>query len=120
MEIPLQIFFHGIPPSEAVEARIREKVQKLERFHSHIISCRVAVESEHHHQHKGHQYHVRIDIVTPQREIVVSREHHDKHAHEDVYVAVRDAFDAASRQLEDHVRIQRGEVKTHEQQDQGT
>lgn len=114
MQIPLQVTFRGIPPSEAVEARIREKASKLERFHSHIMSCRVAVEAEHQHHHQGNQYHIRIDITTPGKEIVVSREHHDNKAHEDVYVAIRDAFDAATRQLEDHARKQRGEVKTHQ------
>jgi len=44
---------------------------------------------------------------------VVSRDHHDKQAHEDVYVALRDAFAAASRQLEEYGRIQRGEIKNH-------
>lgn len=116
MEIPLQITFRGIPPSEAVEAKIREKAGKLERFHSNIMSCRVAVEAEHQHHHQGNQYHIRIDITTPGKEIIVSHEHHDKHAHEDVYVAIRDAFDAAIRQLEDHARRQRGEVKTHQQE----
>jgi len=113
MEIPLQITFRGIPKSEAVEARILEKVSKLERFDSHIMSCRVAVEAEHQSQHQGNQYHIRIDITTPNKELVVSREHHDKKAHEDIYVAIRDAFNAATRQLEDYVRIQRGDVKTH-------
>jgi ribosomal subunit interface protein len=113
MQIPLQVIFRGIPPSEAVETRIREKVSKLERFGSHIIGCRVAVEAEHHHHHQGNLYHVRIDITTPGKEIVISRQHHDKQAHEDAYVAIRDAFNAATRQLEDYVRIQRGEVKTH-------
>ena len=115
MQVPLQISFHGIPKSEAVEAKIREKVDKLEKFHSHIMSCRVAVEAEHHHHHQGNQYHVRIDITTPNKELVVSREHHENKAHEDVYVAIRDAFDVAKRQLEDYARIQRGDVKTHEQ-----
>lgn len=119
MEIPLQIVFRGIPPSEAVEARVRKKVDKLERLHSNITSCRVAVEAEHQHHHQGNQFHVRIDITTPNREIVVSREHHDKKAHEDVYVAIRDAFEAAKRQLEAHVRIQRGDVKTHDPRDTG-
>lgn len=112
MQIPLQVIFRGIPPSEAVEARIREKASKLERFSAHIMSCRVALEAEHHHHHQGNLYHVRIDITTPGKEIVISREHHDKQAHEDAYVAIRDAFNAATRQLEDYVRIQRGEVKT--------
>jgi len=118
MQIPLQITFLGIPPSEAVEARIREKASKLDKFHSHIMSCRVAVEAEHHHHHQGNLYHIRIDITTPHKELIISREHHDNKAHEDVYVAIRDAFDAATRQLEDYVRIQRGDVKTHRVQDE--
>ncbi|MGJ0427586.1 HPF/RaiA family ribosome-associated protein [Methylobacter sp.] len=120
MQIPLQITFRGIPHSEAVEARIREKVAKLDRFHSHIMSCRVAVESEHQHHHQGNQYHIRVDITTPRKELVISREHHDKQAHEDIYVAIRDAFRAAVRQLEDYARVQRGEVKTHDLQKTGT
>lgn len=116
MQIPLQITFRGIPHSEAVEAKIREKASKLDRFHSHIMSCRVAVEAEHHHHHQGNQYHIRIDITTPGKELVISREHHDKQAYEDIYVAIRDAFNVATRQLEDYARIQRGDIKTHELQ----
>jgi len=120
MEIPLQITFRGIPHSDAVEAKIREKVGKLDRFYSHIMSCRVAVEAEHQHHHQGNQYHIRIDITTPRKELVISREHHDKQAHEDIYVAIRDAFNAATRQLEDYSRVQRGDVKTHDLQSSGT
>lgn len=117
MQVPLEITFRGVPPSEAVEARVREKAAKLEQFYDRIISCKVAVEAEHHHQHQGNLYHIRIDIAVPSKHLVVSREHHDKQAHEDVYVALRDAFDAAKRQLEEYARIQRGVVKTHHRQD---
>jgi len=120
MQIPLQITFHGIPHSDAVEAKIREKASKLDRFHSHIMGCRVAVEAEHHRHHQGNQYHIRIDITTPRKELVISREHHDKKAYEDIYVAIRDAFNAATRQLEDYARIQQGKVKTHDLQSAGT
>ncbi len=120
MQIPLQITFRGIPHSDAVEARIREKVSKLDRFHSHIMGCRVAVEAEHHRHHQGNQYHIRIDLTTPRKELIISREHHDKQAYEDIYVAIRDAFDAATRQLEDYARIQRGKVKSHDLQSTGT
>jgi ribosomal subunit interface protein len=113
MQIPLEITFHGVPHSEAVEARIREKAEKLEQHCHNITSCRVAVEAEHHHQHHGNLYKVRLDIQVPNRHIVVSRDHHDKQEHQDVYVALRDAFAAASRQLEEYARIQRGEVKQH-------
>lgn len=120
MPIPLQITFRGIPHSDAVEAKIREKVSKLDRFHSHIMSCRVAVEAEHHRHHQGNQYHIRIDITTPRKELVISREHHDNKAYEDIYVAMRDAFNAATRQLEDYARVQRGKVKSHDLQSAGT
>ena len=78
------------------------------------MSCRVAVEAPHKHHHKGKLYHVRINITVPDKELVVSREPDQHHAHEDVYVAIRDAFDAMRRQLEDYARRRRGKVKRHE------
>lgn len=114
MQVPLEIAFRGVEHSDAVEAKIREKTAKLEQFCDNIVSCKVAVEADHHHQHQGNLYHIRIDLSVPNKHIVVSRDHHDKQAHEDVYVALRDAFDAAKRQLEEYVRIQRGEVKKHQ------
>ena len=111
MQVPLEITFRGIPHSDAVETRIREKAAKLEQYCDNIVSCRVAVEAEHHHQHQGNLYKVRIDLSVPNKHIVVSRDHHDKQSHEDLYVALRDAFAAATRQLEEYVRIQRGDIK---------
>lgn len=113
MQVPLEITFRGFAHSDAVETKIREKVSKLEQFCDHIISCKVAVEAEHRHQHQGNLYHVRVDLAVPNKHIIVSRDHHDKQAHEDLYVALRDAFDATKRQLEEYVRINRGEVKNH-------
>lgn len=113
MQVPLEITFRGIPHSDAVATKIREKAAKLEQFYDHIISCRVAVEAEHHHQHQGNLYKIRIDLSVPQKQIVVSRDHHDKQAHEDCYVALRDAFEAAKRQLEEYARMQRGGSKLH-------
>jgi cold shock CspA family protein len=73
------------------------------------------VEAPHHHQQKGGLYHVRIHITLPPRlEVVVDRESHQNHAHEDVHVAVRDAFKAARRQLKNHARKARGMIKHHE------
>jgi ribosomal subunit interface protein len=109
MQTPLQITVRNIEHSDALETRIRDKAQKLEEFCKHIMSCRVVVEAPHKHHHQGKQFNVRIDIDVPGNEIVVNRDHH-----EDVYVALRDAFNAAKRQLEDYVRKIRGDVKTHE------
>jgi ribosomal subunit interface protein len=112
MQIPLQISFRNMDPSPAVEARIRKKAEKLERFHDRIIGCTVVVEAPHRHHHKGKLYSVRVDISVPGKDVVVDRAKPTDHAHEDVYVAVRDAFNAATRRLEDQARKMRGSVKT--------
>lgn len=100
--------------SDAVEERIRERAERLERYFDRIVSCRVTVEAPHRHNHKGKLFQVKILIGVPGNDIVVDHAKPNSHAHEDVYVAVRDAFDAAGRQLEDHARKMRGDVKTHE------
>lgn len=114
MQIPLEITFHNMDHSDAVDANIREKAAKLERYFDRIIGCRVVVEAPHKHSRKGKMYEVRVDISVPGKEIVVNRNGPKNHAHEDVYVAIRDAFAAAGRQLEDHAQKIRGDVKTHQ------
>ncbi len=114
MQLPLEITFRNMEPSDAVEAKVRERAEKLDHFAKNIMGCRVIVEAPHKHQHKGGIYHIRIDLTVPGDELSVSREHGLDHAHEDVYVAIRDAFDAARRQLEDFERRRRGKTKTHE------
>ncbi|MDH5472390.1 MAG: HPF/RaiA family ribosome-associated protein [Gammaproteobacteria bacterium] len=114
MKQPLQINFRDIPPSEAVEAKIREKAAKLDEFYDHIMACTVMVASPHGHHHKGNLFHVSIDLTVPNGELVINRSPKDHHAHEDVYVAIRDAFNAARRKLQDYIRKQRGDVKHHE------
>lgn len=110
MQIPVEITLRDIPHSEAVETRIREKIEKLDRFHERVMSCRVTVESPQQKKHQGKLYSVHIDMKVPGGgELVVNRMQN-----EDIYVAIRDAFNAAGRQLEDHVRVQRGDVKTHD------
>ncbi len=108
MQIPLQITFRNFPRSEAVEARIRAKAEKLEEFDPHIMSCHVVVDELDRHRHQGKQFTVRLDIRVPGNEVVVDRDHH-----EDIYVALRDAFDAAGRKLEEVVRTRRRDVKAH-------
>lgn len=109
MQIPLQITIRDIDHSDELEKHIRDKAKKLDEFFDHIMSCRVVVEMPHKHQHQGKQFTVRIDIGVAGGEIVVNRDHA-----EDVYVALRDAFDIAIRQLEEYARKLRGAVKKHE------
>jgi ribosomal subunit interface protein len=114
VKLPLQIAFRGMDTSEAVEARIRERAEGLERYDDRIVACRVVVERAHGHHRHGNHYHVRVDLTVPDAELVAGREPDEHHRYEDVYVAIRDAFDAVRRQLEDHVRRRRGAVKLHE------
>ncbi len=107
MQLPVQVTFRNLPPSEAVEAAVRERAGRLDRFFDRIVACRVVVEAPHQHHRKGRLYHLRIDLTVPGEELVVSREPAEHHAYEDVYVAIRDAFDEARRQLEDYVRRHR-------------
>ena len=109
MQIPPQITIRDMEHSDALETHIRDKVNKLDEFFDRIMSCRVVVEMPHKHHHQGKQFNVRIDIGVPGSELVVNRDHA-----EDVYIALRDAFDAAKRQLEDYARKMRGDVKTHQ------
>lgn len=111
MRIPLQISFHEVDQTEALEAAIRDRASKLERFSDDIMSCRVAVEAPHRRQQRGTHYRVRIDLTVPGDELVVARDPSEHDAHEDVFVAIRDAFHAARRQLEDYERKRRGQVK---------
>ena len=106
--------------SPALEARIREKVEKLEQYHDRITSCRVVIEAPHRHSRKGKLYLVTVDVTIPGAELVVNTEKRNHHSHEDVYVALRDAFNAMTRQLEEHARETRGQVKTHESPPLGT
>lgn len=120
MQLPLQITFRNVPPSKAVEAKVRERAEKLERITDNIMACRVTVEAPHKHHYKGSTFQVRIDLTVPGNEIVVSRDPGLNHAHENVYVAVRDAFNAVRRQLEDYVRQRQGKVKHHQSSKQDT
>lgn len=126
-------------PSEVIEAHIREAAQKLDVFYDEIMGCRVLVEIPHQHHRKGKRYHVRIDLTVPGGEFAIkrepklitdrplrfrkapddveleeSRELSKYAAHDDIQLAIRDAFDAARRKLQDYARRRRGVLKVHE------
>jgi ribosomal subunit interface protein len=120
MDIPLQVSFRNMDRSPAIEARVREKAAKLEQYFHHLTSCRVVVEAPHRHQHKGKIYHVRIEMGVPQKsELVVSNEREENHAHEDVYIAIRDAFKIAERQLRDYTGQMERKTGRHQPPDPG-
>ena len=113
MLIPVQVTFRHMNSSSALEAAILERAAKLDRFHPRIVGCRVAVEVARHRHVKGRVYLVRVDVTVPGSELVARSETTVPTPHEDVYVAMRDAFHEVRRRLEDHARRLRGDVKSH-------
>jgi cold shock CspA family protein len=113
MQTEPQVSFDDLPVDEAVRDAALEHVAQLERLYDRITGCHVVVAQPHRRHREGRLYTVRVDLVVPGGEIVVNRDQHLDHAHEDVFVALRDAFLAARRRLEDHVRRLRGAEKAH-------
>ncbi|OIQ81973.1 cold shock protein CspD [mine drainage metagenome] len=114
MQVEPCITFRNIQRSPAVEAKVLERVERLDWLFPNLTSCRVMIEAHHRHQQQGNLFHVRVDVTAPSHELVANREPGKHHAHEDVYVAIRDAFDAMDRQVEDLARLMRADVKKHD------
>ena len=110
MEIPLQITARDIELTVPIKAEITEKAEKLNSYYDRIMRCRVVVNCPKRHPHEGKLYNVHIYMTVPGGELAVKRA-----PNEDIYVSIRDAFDAARRKLEDFAREQRGDVKYHEE-----
>jgi cold shock CspA family protein/ribosome-associated translation inhibitor RaiA len=118
MDKPLEIAFHGVSSSPQIEAEIRDHIEKLEHRFGHLIGCRVAVELLQRQHKTGNLYEIHIEMQVPGGELVVSREPHrprEKYAHPDLHVSLRDAFQAATRQLTEYKRRLSGEIKRHEE-----
>ena len=94
-----QIVFHNIEQSTSISDAVNKRISKLQRFCDRILAGRVVLDSPHNNHQKGKVYSVGLEIHTPSKEVRVNQEQHDNHAHEDLYVAIRDAFNAAERQL---------------------
>lgn len=110
MERPLKITSPDFPLSDAFETEIREKAAALETYYSRISGCEVTVEAPAiAHHRKGGPFVVRIRLTLPGLEVVTDRQEQGE-----LSQAIREAFDAARRRLEDYVRELRGAVKAHE------
>ncbi len=106
MAAQLRITVREMTHSAALEAAIRRKAASLERVHPRITTIRVTVSAPHQHHHQGNLFTVKLDVTFPGGEILVNRDHA-----EDVYVALREAFLAARRQLVERARRGQGADK---------
>ncbi len=116
MQVPLQITFRDFPPSEAmplcvavsfraassaIAARVRQQAEKLNRFSNRISKCQVVLEVPHQHHRHGNIYRVRINLTLPGEELVIDRSSQNQ-SHKNLYIAMRDAFNAAQRKLKNY------------------
>jgi cold shock CspA family protein len=117
MKVPLEISFHGMASDASIETLVREELGKLERICNYIGSCRVAIEQPQKHQRTGNPYRVRIDMTLPPgHELVVRREPTEGNMHDTLPVVLNGAFKAARRQLQKQVERQRGNIKSHSEE----
>ncbi len=107
MTVPLQISYRNIGPSDSLDRQIRGRVDELALVHPRITGCVVTVALDGGNQRHGRIFHIGVDLKVPGHEVVVNRQPYEDHAHEDAHVAIRDAFDAARRQLDHIVRRER-------------
>lgn len=107
-DLPIHIALRDVEPTPAIEADIRRKAEKLFSHFGGITSCRVIAEAPPKHHKKGRLYNVHIIVAVPGSELVVKRE-----PNQDFYVALRDAFQAADRQVKAYAQRLRGKVKNH-------
>lgn len=108
MKVPTEITFHGIEHSDSVEAAVSRWAARLEHTYDRIISCNVTISQPHKRHRHGSEFSVSVVLEVPGGEIAVTHVRH-----EDIYVAVADAFRAARRQLIDQTDLRRGFVKTN-------
>jgi ribosomal subunit interface protein len=110
MELPLTITAQDITLPDRIQDTIREKAAKLERFYDRLIGCHVRIAGPSRHHRNGGLFDVRIDLSVPGSELVVNHQ-----AHEELSVAIREAFAAARRRLDEHARLHREERRVVEE-----
>ncbi len=120
MQVPLEIAFQHGEPSEAMRSEIARQVKRLERFSQRITGCHVVVDGPHTRHREGDLFKIDIRIAMPEHhDVVVTRTHGDAREREHALVAIREAFAAAARQIEDVERDMRGQVKKHAAENHG-
>lgn len=114
MRISPTISYRDVPKTDALESLIAQKIEKLEQYYDQIGSCRVAIEKTHDHPSSGSPYRVRLDITVPEnREVIVDKSPDEGVQYPPLENVIRDAFDAANRQLRELNDQQHNHMKTH-------
>ena len=115
MQLPVEISYRGVDKSEDIDALVRDKAARLDKFCDHITRCDVIIEHPNHAQHSGSPFHVRIDVTVPPGHELVVNEKTGKHdMHEPLTKIINDSFKHMERQLKELTERQHQKVKTHD------
>ena len=112
MSIEPQITVRNMSSTDSLVSVINDKTAKLVRYAEQISRCEVMVEAPSGHHHHGGHFRVRVRVTIPGGELVALRDPPRAGAHEDVYIAIRDAFEAMQRQLKDHYDRKRADTRS--------
>lgn len=122
MDTNLEIAFHNMDPQPELDAYIRERAEKLEKLFDRMVGMRVAVENQHRQHRTGNIYDVHIELMVPGNDIVVSRQPKkakERYANPYARTSIRDAFEAAERQLKEYKQKLRNDVKVQDTEQPG-
>jgi ribosome-associated translation inhibitor RaiA len=103
MTTPVEVHFHGVEKSEAIEQRVRDKIAKLGRHFERMTSCRVGIEVPQRTAQRPKVYQIKIEIGVPRRRPIVVRHERvgsNDNRSEELSLAIRDAFEAALRKVD--------------------
>lgn len=109
MAFPLHVQFVSLPHSDAVEEKVRQKFEALERYSDRIHKCQVWIEKPMGHHRKGRLYEMQVRLTVPGEELVIV----DQPPEDDVSIAIRNAFDAIRRKLQDYERRKHARARAH-------
>jgi ribosomal subunit interface protein len=109
VSFPLDVTLRDVENTEAIDASIKKRAEKLHQYYDRITFCKVAVAALQKNQHQGKLFQVNIELNVPGKMMVANRH---SHRNEDLYVAIRDSFNAIKRQLEEHIHKLREDNKT--------
>lgn len=107
MQTPLRLSVRNLTLSDTARALVHRYVGKLGLRYDRIAGCRVMIDVPHRFATGAPiVYNVRVDISVPGEEIAITGQ-----PHRELETAIQEAFDAAVRRLQDHVRRRREAAK---------
>lgn len=101
MAAEMDVAFRGMEASEAVRAELEKRVERLNNHNPDVRRVSVVIEQAHRSQSQGNPFSVSLEVKIPGvNDVYVSHDPGGAEEREDLYIAIRDAFEAAERQLE--------------------